>query len=155
MKHDTAILSLLVIISLAAAGCHRGPRLEGLVLCRGTVFFQGEPLAGATVTFSPKENSPGVRAAVATTDDKGAFSLMTLGQKGIFPGEYRVSLVKNNAVETPSSRERTEQMSPGGRPGRPQRIESMIPVKYNNERSSGLEFLIGEQGAKELKIEVE
>lgn len=152
-KHNTTLL-LLPTIVFATIGCERGPKLEGLVPCRGTVVFQGEPLGGAMVTFSPKENKPGVRVAVATTDDKGGFTLMTLGQKGIYPGEYRVSVVKNSAVETPTNRERIEQIQQGGQPARPQKKESVIPVKYNDEQKSGLEFLIGEQGSKELKIEI-
>ncbi|MCL2623217.1 MAG: carboxypeptidase-like regulatory domain-containing protein [Planctomycetaceae bacterium] len=153
-KHNTTTLILLTMIAIAALGCQRGPKLEGLVPGRGNVVFQDGPLADATVTFSPKENKPGVRVAVATTDDKGTFTLMTLGQKGIYPGDYRVSIVKNVAVETPTNRERVEQMQHGGRPVRPQKIESMIPVKFNDEKKSGLEFLIGEQGNKELRIEI-
>jgi len=149
------LVAVTTFIVLTTVGCERGPKLEGLVPCRGAVMFQDEPLAGAIVTFSPKDNKPGVRAAVATTDDKGVFSLMTLGQKGIFPGEYRVSIVKNTAVETPTNRERAEQMQQGRRPLRPQKIESVIPAKFNDEKKSGLEFLIGEQGARELKIEIE
>jgi len=153
-KHTPITPLLLTIISLAVAGCNRGPQLEGLAPCRGTVVFQGEPLAEASVVFSPKENKPGAKVAVATTNDKGAFTLLTLGQRGIYPGEYRVSIVKYTTVEAPTNRERAEQMQQGGRPVRPQRGESVIPVRYNDEQQSGLEFSIGEKGNKDLKIEI-
>ena len=154
LKHSTTTLLLFKTLLFVTVGCERGPRLEGLVPCRGNVVFQGEPLAGAMVTFSPKDNKPGVRAAVATSDDMGGFTLMTLGQKGIYPGAYRVSVVKNSEMETSSNRERVEQMQQGGRQVRLQKKESVIPVKYNDEKKSGLEFLIGKQGNQELKIEI-
>ncbi|MCL2349042.1 MAG: carboxypeptidase-like regulatory domain-containing protein [Planctomycetaceae bacterium] len=147
---------LLLLAAVFGTGCNSSPQLKGLVPVKGTVTYQGKPLEGATVVFSPKENKQGRRAAVALTDKQGKFELMTLSQKGAFPGEYLASVVKNADAAPKSNQERIEQIKQK-KPlqQRPQNIVSEIPVKYNDEKKSGLFFDIGEKGLSNVKIVLE
>jgi hypothetical protein len=64
----------------------------------GTVSFQGQPVAGANVTFYPG-GSDAALASQAVTDDQGRFQLRThVGggkyKPGIAPGQYEVAIMK-------------------------------------------------------------
>ena len=139
-------ISCIVLCLMFASGC-RKPKLDGLVPVKGTVVFQGQGLEGAIITFSPKTYKQGNRAAVAATDKNGRFELTTLGEKGAQPNEYRVSIVKNLA-------ENVEKPAPGKPPRRPKAV-SMIPQRYNDEKKSGIELVIGEKGSLDLVIELQ
>ncbi|MFG0335441.1 MAG: hypothetical protein ACF8TS_18945, partial [Maioricimonas sp. JB049] len=56
----------------------------------GTVMYQGEPVEGATVVFTPAGSQ--ATGAVAKTDASGKFELMTYEPgDGAIPGKYQVS----------------------------------------------------------------
>jgi hypothetical protein len=58
----------------------------------GTVTYQGNPVAGATVTFSPEGEG---RAAFGRTDESGHFTLTTLQPgDGALEGSYTVAITK-------------------------------------------------------------
>ncbi|OAI42299.1 hypothetical protein AYO40_00205 [Planctomycetaceae bacterium SCGC AG-212-D15] len=78
---------------LLAAGCG-GKRL---VAVEGTVTLDGAPLARASITlFAAAEG----RSAMAATDDAGWFSVHTLPDgPGAYPGEYRVTVIRNSDSE--------------------------------------------------------
>jgi hypothetical protein len=154
MKSKKWILLLVILGFFVVSGC-REPKVKGLVPARGTVTYKDEPLEGAAVCFTPKEFNTGDRLATGKTDVNGRFELRTIGELGVLPGEYRVSVVKNVAVETPSNPGQAEQRQQGGRPVRPQKVKLVIPARYNDEKKSGLEFLIGEKGNKGLEIKIE
>jgi lysophospholipase L1-like esterase len=60
----------------------------------GTVTLDGEPLAGARVTF----RGQGVPAlAVGKTNDAGQYIALTNGQPGVTPGEYKVTVARIGA----------------------------------------------------------
>lgn len=158
MKHDFCVqetkrfwfwfcfCSVFILIS----GCHKKTKLEGLVPVRGVLTFQGQGLDGAIITFSPKEYKQGNRAAVAVTDENGRFELATLGEKGVQPNVYRVSIVKNIAEDMENSKKTIPRM-PSQRP----KAVSIIPQRYNHEKKSGIEFLIDQNGVSDLLIELE
>src|SRR5437762_14122698 len=80
---------------LSAPGCGSGPRV---VSAKRTVLYQGTPVAGATLTFSPKGEKTGP-VINGVTDAEGHFSLKTyVGATstgdGAMPGEYRVAISK-------------------------------------------------------------
>ncbi len=70
---------------LAGSGC--GAAKEKPVPVEGIVRLDGQPLAGASVLFSPVE---GGLPASAVTQDDGAFQLACSKGEGAFPGDYKV-----------------------------------------------------------------
>jgi hypothetical protein len=78
----------LFALALACAACGSG----GLYPVSGTVKYQGEPAAGATVTFLPKGQTDKSSAAVAqgVVGEDGTFKLAGPAGEGLKPGEYVV-----------------------------------------------------------------
>jgi len=125
-------LSLLVAIFTAVAliaGCG-GTGLHTIVVT-GTVTFDGEPLEGAAITFTPRgEGHP----AFGITDANGRYTLQTMlgnPDAGTTPGDYEVAITKFEA--TPP---RTEEEDALGLP--PPSPRSLIPVRYGSTGTSGL-----------------
>ncbi len=91
------------------------------------VTLDGEPLAGATVTFEPEEFlGAGIPPASGVTDEKGQADI-TVAQpqrldptdEGVYIGLYRVKISKLSAGEAPAA--------------------ETIPTKYNTETILGIE----------------
>ena len=109
-------LALAVLGSVAlVCGCNKTVD-PTLVPVSGTVTVQGQPLANATVTFIPKDGTPGF-GGVGKTDAAGKFTL--LGSRdnvpGIPPGEYRVAISKRlmpDGSEVPANDNTPPMMSP-------------------------------------------
>ena len=139
-------LFLLVLIGLSTLlGC-KEPKIKGLVPVRGTITFNGEPLEGATVGFTPKEFNTGDRLATGKTDSKGVFELRTIGEPGILPGEYVVVLIKNKTIPgnpTP----------PKSRPA-PVKIESLIPKRYGDPKTTDLNVVVENNGIRDLQLAI-
>ena len=66
-NHYAGCPLLCVLAALASGGCDRGPALPKAVPVGGTVTLDGKPLAGATIRFTPIENTRGTGAAAAPT----------------------------------------------------------------------------------------
>ena len=91
-----AFLGFLTVFLLS--GCS-GKKVPQLTAVRGTVTLDGEPLAGATVTFAQQDG--GGRSASAVTSDSGEYQLRYLpGYSGAIPGEYNVTIRKTVVTET-------------------------------------------------------
>jgi hypothetical protein len=86
----------LVLLGPAAAlfGCNKSVD-PALAPVSGTVTLGGEPLGNATVTFIPKDGTPGF-GGVGKTDETGKYTLKGSRDDapGIPPGEYRVVIGK-------------------------------------------------------------
>ena len=83
MRIIRSLAPVVGVVALALLGCSSGSeKLSGVVPATGVVKQKGQPLAGATVTFSPTatqdQASGKARAASATTDESGRFKLTTL-----------------------------------------------------------------------------
>ena len=80
---------------LVALLCGCSPSDPSLVAVSGTVTLNDQPLANATVTFIPKDGTPGV-GGVGKTDAGGKYTLTGSRDDaaGIPPGEYRVVVSK-------------------------------------------------------------
>ena len=95
----------------------------------GTVTYKGEPVAGATVGFSPKVSGGG-DGGYGRTDDKGVYKLQTTQgnvNAGTTPGEYFVTITKVEMVGTGVFRNdpyagRVEEQKP----------VPMIPAQYSS-----------------------
>ncbi|WP_254053624.1 carboxypeptidase-like regulatory domain-containing protein [Singulisphaera sp. GP187] len=88
--------TLWTVVLAVVSGCSKsdvegtadGPDFSNLVPVSGVVTLNGEPLAGAVVTFLPPQWSPGI----GETDAKGEYSLSSSGRPGLAPGEYKVAI---------------------------------------------------------------
>ena len=139
------LLVLVILGLIAVSGC-KGPKIKGLVPVRGTVTYNGEPLEGAAVCFTPKEFQTGDRLATGKTDAKGTFELRTIGELGILPGEYVVVLVKNEA--SPGN-----QTPPPGRPA-PVQVKSLIPKRYGDPKTTDLNVVVENSGIRDLRLDI-
>jgi len=130
---------LLASATILLAGCG-----SGLVQVEGTVSLDGAPLDGAKVSFIPAGD--GIPAS-GTTDAAGAFRLAVgSGQPGARPGRYQVAVtkVKVTVVDAAKARRieaerRTEVEIEGDPDGLVQVIEHVVPRRYGDPATSGLE----------------
>lgn len=144
-------ISLILLLSIfLLTGCN-SRKIEGLVPAEGTVVFNGDPLAGATVSFTPKNFSAGDRIGTAMTNENGFFVLKTLGESGVLPNEYRVIVVKN---ELAPEKETTKK--PQGKPPINRfligKVASVIPVRYSDPELSGIICAIEKNGDRNILI---
>jgi len=98
-KNGGLLLGVICIITLVlVCGCERRPiRTENV---EGTVTFQGKPLAGAAMGFSPTGTG---NPAYGSTDENGKYVIQTfLGapNAGTTPGKYAVTISKIEMVPT-------------------------------------------------------
>lgn len=103
----------LYVLVLLAAGCQNSDFAD----VRGTVTFDGEPLAGATVQFQPADGSP----SYAVTEADGSFRLMySATQAGAEIGEHTVRVETARRVDDPET-------------GRETFLQEKLPAKYHAE----------------------
>lgn len=167
----SAILAICVVLLIA--GCGKGPSIVTYPVT-GQVIYHEAPVAGATVSFLPDENTS--LRAVGVTDAEGRFTLTTFVSSserlaGAMSGNYKVTIVKQStpAREVPevnlaaSDAERAKAMqdmwrkeserasseSAGAR-----EAQSEIPMKYARVSSSDLvaHVIKGENHPAEFKL---
>lgn len=125
------------LLLLAVAGCGKPPRT---VPAGGVVMLDGKPVAGAAVLFSPVAGGVPGRA---TTAADGAFTLSTFDVgDGAIVGLHRVGITKMDSKGFVS----TQDGLSGKLDGRTIQIRFMIPERYMNPGTSGLEATV-ERGA--------
>lgn len=90
MTRRTCFLLLMLVI----LGCDKATD-PSLATVSGTITLNDQPLTYATVTFVPKDGTPGF-GGVGKTDAAGKYRLAGSrnNEKGIPPGEYRVIISK-------------------------------------------------------------
>jgi len=143
---------LFVIPGLfAVSGCSE-PKLKGLVSVRGTITYQGKPLEGAAVCFTPKDFQTGDRLGTGKTDAQGKFMLRTIGESGILPGEYVVVVVKNEVVPGEQTPPKTGRPIPG-RPA-PSEVKSLIPRRYGSAKTSDITVVVEKTGLVDWQLEI-
>ena len=95
---------LLSVLLLPFSGCARSG--SDVTEVRGTVSYQGKALPQGVVLFQPAAQSTGSRPAVGEITADGTYEMSAFpSQKGVLPGEYRVSIdahtgsfINNNVV---------------------------------------------------------
>ena len=138
-----------LLILLLASGCNRGPARPKTYPVTGVVTWQGQPVPGATVTFSPKTppepGQEGPQGATGITDEQGRYQLGTFARgDGAIPGDYYVTVAKYEnqggvASGTATSEEEYTPPDPNAPPPIP---KNLLPERYANVQSSGLTFTV-------------
>ena len=127
-------LALVAGVLSFVAGCGSGVRpIAGSVGVSGTVTLNGQPLEQGMVRFAPES---GGKAQPATGQIKnGNFTMLTTASSpGVVVGKYKVSIISNKPFTPPA-------LKPGTPPDPKTKFEpeSLIPTKYNDIKTSGLE----------------
>ena len=115
-------------VGLVALACGCSKSDPSLVPVTGTVTLNDQPLASATVTFIPKDGTPGF-GGVGKTDAAGRYTLKGSRDDaaGIPPGEYRVVVGKRlmpDGSEVPAN-DNTPPMNSPARESLPEAYSSM------------------------------
>ena len=146
MRH---LLCVFVLIGVSVCiGCGRkSSGLEGVAKVAGTVTYQGKPVEGASVVFSPDGQG---RPASGKTDASGRFQLTTLeANDGALPGKYQVAIskveVESSGVDPTKADEMAKQFlkRQGGAAAKGEAlkggdIKNLLPEKYKDAKASGL-----------------
>ncbi len=96
-----AAVTVAFLVSLSP-GCGDGITL---VPADGTVTLDGEPLAGATITFVPVEGNAVGTSGSDITGPKGNFRMTFNGRAGLSPGKYKVLISKTEEITPPNGKE--------------------------------------------------
>ncbi|MDR1960051.1 MAG: hypothetical protein LBQ54_13570 [Planctomycetaceae bacterium] len=150
MKHLRLLLLLTIFLTV---GCHRSS-IPGLVSAQGKVLFDGAPVNGVNIVFTPSSGSASDRFATAVSKDDGTFLLETAGSAGVVPGQYDVTLVKTTTTSKVSPEEE-ERLLQSGKPVPEADIVYHIPWKYGNAQLSGITVEIGQSGKKDILLELQ
>ena len=129
-------------------GCADKGADVGTTAVTGTVTLDGQPVEGASVSFSPK--SADGRGAAGLTDASGRFSLTTVASgDGAMPGSYQVAVSKTTTSGGPDVsglESDPSKMTPEDFAAMAERVENAdpvvttdeLPVKYKTAADSGL-----------------
>jgi len=150
---NTAVGFVLLIVT---AGCGGGTEgRKDVYPVSGTVMFQGGPVIGASVAFSPDEKQP---VAMGTTNDSGQFTLTTYEMDdGAAAGPYHVIVTKFQSAKVddsevahgengaaPDHDAADEKGSKGG--------GNLLPTKYEQRDTSDLTFKVETSGTNNFEI---
>jgi hypothetical protein len=125
LRGSGAIAALLLS---ALVGCEGRGAGAGVPIA-GTVSHKGKPIARGSIAFVPEEGRG--RAAI-TTIAEGRFALDADG--GLAPGRYKVAIA---ATE-----------------GGDDEVRSLIPERYADPDTSGVEFTVPTRGDKDVAIDL-
>ncbi|MGL4944190.1 MAG: hypothetical protein ACRC46_13495 [Thermoguttaceae bacterium] len=152
---------VFVVIVAGLLGCSSSSQLEGLVPMRGVVLLDDQPIENAKILFAPKPGQDvALRSASAISGQGGTFSMMTLNPgDGVFPGTYLIAVEKTEMTDlrTPEQKARDEsadvdenskRLPPSPEP----LVKAIVPTRYNDVNTSGLEKVVDSRGDKKFEI---
>ncbi|MFO7905707.1 MAG: carboxypeptidase-like regulatory domain-containing protein [Pirellulaceae bacterium] len=144
-RHGTGFYALSLACALSLVGCSSDDRPEG-VSVSGIVTYQGQPVDGADVAFSPLEGSGA--GGFARTDAEGQFELSSRNTSaGVLPGAYRVKISKISVKS-----DWTQEQDPGVRPKQTETSE--LPKQYAGFATSGLTAEVVAQEENEFQFDL-
>lgn len=131
-------LVVVLAMSLLIVGCGGNEKLAPV---SGVVTLNGDPVEGATVTFTPvgttDKEAP---TSFGVTDEEGRYTLKTgAGDAGAFIGKNRVSIVKQKGGKDDADDSQLE-------------FESEIPPEYNENTT--LQFEVPKEGSTEADFKL-
>jgi hypothetical protein len=134
MKNLSLVFSICCLIGFAVSGC--GKKIDTNYV-EGVVKLDGQPLAGASITFIPvAENG---ESAGGFSDDNGTYRLTSTygdGGKGAFVGDYVVTVTKSKTVRL----EKPIQYDDGS--VTTETTEHILPAIYRDRTKSPLKFTV-------------
>ena len=153
--------SLIVLSLFVVSGCSTG---LPVVKVEGQLLMDDQPVEGATLTFLPVDGSS--HSAVGQSGPEGRFSLSTAGAKvngGSMPGKYYVGITYNKCLN-PVPESEFEGLTPEQRNDKartfaydpryfPPKYQTIVPVKYNRPKESGIEVEIKKGNKIVLEIQ--
>lgn len=145
-------LPVVCLAVLMIAGCASEDQGESLgATVSGTVSYNGSPVEGAMVTFRP--SGDGGQGAFARSDAEGKYELSAsaAGTSGVSPGSYIVTVTKNEVNQSAVASEDDPNYNPYA--SGDAQTKSLLPKKYANAKTSGLEFTVTD-GTNDLPIEL-
>jgi len=144
------LVAVGVMCGLAVTGCwSRGPVVQ---FVEGVVVFDGQPVADATVFFTPEGDAAGLPATGRTTAD-GTFRLNGFrgarAGAGTAIGTYVVTIVKFESAPIP------EPDASGVLPQAPpdQKVSNLLPAEYAEGTTSPLRVAVKE-GRNQYRFEL-
>lgn len=156
---------LSVVFLTGLAGCGGGDAVEKppLFAVKGTLTLNGDALAGASVTFTPKTGP----VARGVTNDKGEFTLTTFDAgDGAVEGNHTVTVYKSEGgVESPDTEavdpdkgevEVDTALGPGadGEDVDMKEAKLLVPKAYTNPMETTLQFVVKADGPNEAKLDM-
>ena len=133
------------LLGIGLVGCTPGGPQQAQV--KGKVTYKGQPLAGATVNFTPEQG----QLAVGVTDSNGEYTLSTGGSPGAVLGKHKVSITKVGAQAEGTANMTPDDYAKMAKAGKmPAPAKSEIPTKYNNPTTSGLEATVTSDSSKNV-----
>lgn len=147
-------LSLALITCVAALGCTGGEPADDRperTPVSGIVTYNGEPVEGALVTFTPTELTGS--GANGRTDADGRFEMGTYeATDGVRPGSYQVSITKVPVTIADQPSEDDPNYDPNASTeAEPQNV---LPAKYADWSTSGFTVDVGNEAITDLKFEL-
>ena len=134
--------ALAVTLSALVVGCGGGAGPE-TVAVTGSVVYEGQPVAGALVTFVPAASDKTLKTAQSETAEDGRFEMSyQVGNEtksGLPPGEYKVAVEKLDLESVQST------LTPP---------KSLLPDKYASEQTSGLSAAVQVESDNDFQFEL-
>jgi len=146
---------LAVIGAFVIAGCSGGSSKGKPQLYRasGKLTYNGQPVPGAKVMFLGDGKAV---PAVGVTDSEGNFTLSSLAGSGAAAGKHLVAISKNTDAEKPANVNVSmeEAAKAAQNPPKESTEASLVPKKYTNAATSGLEFEVTPNGKNYFEIDL-
>ncbi|MCZ2343705.1 MAG: hypothetical protein LC104_18205 [Bacteroidales bacterium] len=138
----SCLFGLAVLTVAAVTGCGS----DGTIPVKGSVQLDGKPLDKALVTLIPDTGTPGA-GGFGATDDAGNFEIMTpQGNKGIFPGKYKVTVSKTALKKEVTKAETGETGLTDSD------LNELVPPPYFNPETTTLNVTVEADKPVDLKI---
>jgi hypothetical protein len=142
----------IVVGCLSLSGCGGTKGAPSLYRATGTVTYKDQAVPNAKVMFLGDGKSA---PAVGVTDSNGRFVLRSLTGTGAPAGRHVVAIVMDIQDEKPASAMTMEEAAKAAQnPTKESKPASVIPSKYANAATSGLEFQVNTSGTNDFKIEL-
>jgi len=151
---------LLLVTCVAALGCTAADSIPTEPVL-GLVTLDGDPVAGATITFHP--NGPEGAAASGLSDENGNYRITVVqaidGKQaapgsGTLPGKYTVTVRKVETEEFISQEEAEEQGIPYQPSDQSPAVTYIVPKEYSKKDESGIEVEV-KKGSNDIPLVLE
>ncbi len=152
MSVKTQSLLVMMTAVLFASGCGGASDAPTLYRVTGIVTYKGQNVPGAKVMFMGDGSKP---PAVGITNEDGKYSLSSLAGTGAVAGRHAIAVIKESEPD-PSEKvnmSMEEAAAAAQKPEKSSRPTSLIPAKYADPQTSGLEFEVT-SGTNDFPIEL-